>query len=161
MADVVDVAEYVLSKLGPMTAMKLQKLVYYAHAWHLVWDGEPMLDARIEAWANGPVVPELHEMHRDRFKVHPGTFFLAREARDARITITVDPAGGFTWSVPDLMIGGVHTGHAATIAEAAEEGRTCLLQLREGGDVLLQELADKARADGVWAEPPTTLPALA
>jgi uncharacterized phage-associated protein len=43
--------------------MKLQKLVYYAQAWALVWDDEPIFDEEIEAWANGPVVRGLYEAH--------------------------------------------------------------------------------------------------
>lgn len=66
---VLDVAEYILQKQGPMTAMKLQKLVYYAQAWSLVWDEAPVFDERIEAWANGPVVRELYEAHRGCFTV--------------------------------------------------------------------------------------------
>jgi uncharacterized phage-associated protein len=53
-----------------MTAMKLQKLVYYAQAWSLVWDERPLFPERIEAWANGPVVRELYECHRRQFLVH-------------------------------------------------------------------------------------------
>lgn len=52
-----------------MSAMKLQKLVYYAQAWHLVWDEEPLFAERIEAWANGPVVPELYRFHRGVFEL--------------------------------------------------------------------------------------------
>ncbi len=33
MATVHDVAAYILEKRGPMTTMKLQKLVYYSQAW--------------------------------------------------------------------------------------------------------------------------------
>ena len=50
-----------------MSAMKMQKLVYYSQAWHLVWDGVPLFDERIEAWANGPVVRDLYREHRGRF----------------------------------------------------------------------------------------------
>jgi len=64
-----DVAAYILQKHGPMTAMTLQKLVYYAQAWSLVWDEEPLFGERIEAWANGPVVPGLFALHRGMFKV--------------------------------------------------------------------------------------------
>lgn len=52
-----------------MTAMKLQKLVYYSQAWSLVWDEGPLFPDRIEAWANGPVVRELYELHRGMFKL--------------------------------------------------------------------------------------------
>ena len=69
MTSVFDVAAYILRKKGPMTAMKLQKLVYYSQAWSLVWDDEPLFGERIEAWANGPVVPELYLAHRGRFKL--------------------------------------------------------------------------------------------
>lgn len=72
MAQVQDVAAYILSKRGPMTAMKLQKLCYYAQAWHLVWDEHPLFDSRIEAWANGPVIPELYAMHRGRMNLQAG-----------------------------------------------------------------------------------------
>ena len=69
MAQVIDVAEYILAKIGPMTAMKLQKLVYYSQAWHAVWDEQCLFESDIEAWANGPVSPELYEVHRGQFRV--------------------------------------------------------------------------------------------
>ncbi len=69
MASAHDVAAYVLGKCGSMSAMKLQKLLYYSQAWHLVWDGEPLFGERIEAWANGPVVPAIYTRHRGEFTV--------------------------------------------------------------------------------------------
>nr|WP_198955655.1 type II toxin-antitoxin system antitoxin SocA domain-containing protein [Frankia sp. CcI49] len=64
-----DVAAYILDQAGPMTAMKLQKLVYYSQAWHLVWDDEPLFPEQIQAWANGPVVYELFDKHRGQYTV--------------------------------------------------------------------------------------------
>jgi uncharacterized phage-associated protein len=69
MASAHDVAAYILGKLGMMTAMKLQKLVYYSQAWSLVWDERPLFRERIEAWANGPVLPALYDKHRGQFQV--------------------------------------------------------------------------------------------
>lgn len=69
MASVFDVAKYILNRVGPVTAWKLQKLVYYAQAWSLVWDEQPLFPQRIEAWANGPVCPELYNRHRGQFIV--------------------------------------------------------------------------------------------
>lgn len=69
MVSVHDVAAYILKKQGPITAMKLQKLLYYCQAWSLVWDEKPLFRARIEAWANGPVVPDVYARHRGQFKV--------------------------------------------------------------------------------------------
>lgn len=73
MATVFDVAEYILQRCGAMSAMKLQKLVYYSQAWSLVWNDEPLFNEPIEAWINGPVVPVLYQQHRGIFKVNPGS----------------------------------------------------------------------------------------
>jgi len=64
-----DVAAYILEKQGQMTTMKLQKLVYYCQAWSLVWDEEPLFREKIEAWANGPVVRDLYDSHKGKFRV--------------------------------------------------------------------------------------------
>lgn len=69
MAGVLDVAAYILWKQGPMTAMKLQKLVYYSQAWSLVRRGISLFDDEIQAWAYGPVVYELFQQHRGEFVV--------------------------------------------------------------------------------------------
>lgn len=64
-----DVAEYILRRLGRMSTMKLQKLVYYCQAWSLVWDEAPIFKEPIEAWANGPVVRSLFDYHRGMFDI--------------------------------------------------------------------------------------------
>ena len=69
MATVHDVASYILKQLGPTSAMKLQKLVYYCQAWSLVWDERPLFSARIEASVSGPVVPVLYKSHKGKFMV--------------------------------------------------------------------------------------------
>ena len=85
---VLDVAEYILRKQGEMSTWKLQKLCYYAQAWSLVWDDEPLFKEPIEAWANGPVVRNLYDWHQGQFKVSktphgdPGTL-----SKDQRETI--------------------------------------------------------------------------
>lgn len=52
-----------------MTTWKLQKLVYYCQAWHLVWEDQPLFAERVEAWANGPVVRDLYSSHRGSYTV--------------------------------------------------------------------------------------------
>ena len=69
MANVFDVAKYILEKQSPMTTMKLQKLVYYSQAWSIVWDEKPMFAEKIEAWASGPVVRELYDEHKGMFQI--------------------------------------------------------------------------------------------
>jgi uncharacterized phage-associated protein len=69
MATVLDVAQYTLNQRGEITAMKLHKLVYYCQAWSIVWTGNVMFHERIWACNSGPVVRELYEAHRGRFRV--------------------------------------------------------------------------------------------
>lgn len=69
MASAHDVATYIMERRGEMSAMKLQKLVYYSQAWHLVWEEKRLFPDRIEAWANGPVAPSLYREHRGQFKI--------------------------------------------------------------------------------------------
>jgi uncharacterized phage-associated protein len=69
---VLDIAAYILKqqpKRAPITAWKLQKLVYYCQAWSLVWDEKPLFKEKILAWANGPVVKELYNSHKGLFYV--------------------------------------------------------------------------------------------
>lgn len=64
-----DVAAYILKKRGPMSAMKVHKLVYYCQVWSLVWEDRPIFSDGIEAWVNGPVVPALYEKHKGEFQL--------------------------------------------------------------------------------------------
>lgn len=64
-----DVAAYVLEKIGKCTTMKLHKLLYYCQAWSLVWDEAPLFNDKIEAWANGPVIRRLFNYHKGLYEV--------------------------------------------------------------------------------------------
>lgn len=88
MATVFDVADYILAEQGAMATMKLQKLVYYCQGWHLAWDGEPLFDERIEAWASGPVVPALHAALRGVYRVDRA--LLAEKLADAEVVARVN-----------------------------------------------------------------------
>lgn len=72
MANVFDTAKYILeqSESGFMSTMKLQKLCYYSQAWSLVWDDAPLFDEDFQAWANGPVCPELFFKTKGKFSVN-------------------------------------------------------------------------------------------
>lgn len=58
----IDIAE---SSGVSVTPMKIQKLVYFAHGWHLaVRNGEPLINEQVEAWPYGPVIPSLYRALR-------------------------------------------------------------------------------------------------
>lgn len=60
---VFDVANTFLS-FESMTHKKLQKLCYYAQAWHLALEGDPLLKEEFQAWIHGPVCPELYDEYK-------------------------------------------------------------------------------------------------
>lgn len=43
-----------------ITHLKVQKLLYFAEAWHQVIVGSDLFDEQIEAWSHGPVVREVY-----------------------------------------------------------------------------------------------------
>ena len=44
--------------------LKLQKLVYYAQAWHLALRDVPLFEEDFEAWVHGPVIPALYQEYK-------------------------------------------------------------------------------------------------
>jgi uncharacterized phage-associated protein len=54
----------------PIDPMKLQKLVFYAHAWYLGFTGKPLFDEDVFAWPWGPVVPPVYHAFNE-FGRHP------------------------------------------------------------------------------------------
>jgi uncharacterized phage-associated protein len=65
-----DVANWFIGKLAEsgdvVTHLKVQKLLYYSEAWNQVINDEQLFDEEIQAWAHGPVVPEVFQ----EFKQH-------------------------------------------------------------------------------------------
>lgn len=74
MTTVEDVANYFIAlgdeRGGEVSNLKLQKLLYYAQAWHLALYGEPLFAEKFQAWASGPVIPELFWRY-DPFGIDP------------------------------------------------------------------------------------------
>ena len=64
-----DIANYFIWKARkegkPISNKKLQKLLYYSQAWHLVLDdGKPLFDEDFEAWVHGPVIPSIYQKYK-------------------------------------------------------------------------------------------------
>lgn len=104
-ASVHDLAAYILREQGEMSPWTLQKLVYYAQAWALVWDDEPLFRARIEAWAAGPVVPALYKRHRRKFSIDKWSGEPSRLApRQETIDAVITPYGKLTgWLLEQIV----------------------------------------------------------
>lgn len=66
-ASVHDVAAYILQKQSPMLATKLEKLAYYSKAWSIVWDSDELFPEEMQAWASGPICPNLYNIYKGEF----------------------------------------------------------------------------------------------
>lgn len=59
-----EIASFFLNKES-MTPKKLQKLTYYAEAWHqALRDRSLIIDESFEAWVHGPVAPGLYQKYK-------------------------------------------------------------------------------------------------
>src|SRR5579871_3771152 len=81
--------DYAERKGQPVTIMSLLKILYFAHAWHLVKTGKPLVGQPFEAWTRGPVCRVVY----DQFK---GIGSAPIEARATALnveTVQFEPAG--------------------------------------------------------------------
>ena len=75
--------------------LKMQKLVYIAHGWHLALYKEPLVaDEYAEAWEYGPVFPSLH--HEFKYR---GRLPIIEFATD----ICFDEDGNLTTETPEIL----------------------------------------------------------
>jgi uncharacterized phage-associated protein len=69
-----DIANYFIwlaNETGSFVSnLKLQKLVYYAQAWHLAIHEIALFEEDFEAWIHGPVIPVLYQKYK-QFSWHP------------------------------------------------------------------------------------------
>jgi uncharacterized phage-associated protein len=54
-------ANYILKHYGPMSHLKLQKLLFYCDAYCLAYFGEELISDKFEAWVHGPVCRRVYD----------------------------------------------------------------------------------------------------
>lgn len=59
--DSVILANYILKHYGPMSHLKLQKLLYYCDAYCLAFFGVELISDKFEAWVHGPVCKKVYD----------------------------------------------------------------------------------------------------
>ena len=84
------VANYFLSQ-EHLTQLKLHRLIYYAHGWHLALRDEPLMDEFVEASMYGPWIPTVFHEFKD-----VGTSPISRLATD------FDPLTGRWDRIPSI-----------------------------------------------------------
>ena len=108
MATVFDVAKYILDHYGAMSAMKLQKLVFYSQAMSLVWDDVPLFEDDFEAWAKGPVCRKLFDAHKGKFMLNDSEFLTQYQPDTVHLTAeqkeTIDVVVGSLIGYPPYVL---------------------------------------------------------
>jgi uncharacterized phage-associated protein len=77
-----------------LTQIEIQKLVYFAHGWHLALKDQELFPEQIEAWKYGPVVRKLY----DAFKKF-GNSQITQKALDW----TIGPQGKVAYCYPSIQ----------------------------------------------------------
>jgi len=92
-------------RIPNLTPMKLQKLMYYAQAWHLKTFNEPLLDDNFVRWQYGPVVPAVYHEFK-AFGAMPITGrATTRSGPGFGVNIpTIPPDDANAWEVIDAII---------------------------------------------------------
>jgi uncharacterized phage-associated protein len=63
--DIADYFIWIANETGSFISnLKLQKLVYYAQAWHIALHNNPLFEEDFEAWVHGPVIPSLYQKYK-------------------------------------------------------------------------------------------------
>lgn len=81
-----------------VTQMKLQKMVYFAHGYHLAKYAKPLVNEDFEAWKFGPVVPEIYQSYKlygSDYIIDPG--LVPKSARPLTLSDTAIDAVDYTW----------------------------------------------------------------
>ena len=63
-------ADYVLSTHGPMSHLKLQKLLYLIEGYHLAYFTESLIDDEFQAWTHGPVSRKVYDSLKDKSRLY-------------------------------------------------------------------------------------------
>lgn len=89
-----------------LSPLKLQKLVYIAHGWHLAIKNTELVDDEFaEAWQYGPVFPSLYHEFKDSGKgsiAKRATYMEISDGPDFNICVvepSVPVTDDFTWSL--------------------------------------------------------------
>lgn len=64
--DSITLSNYILKHYGPMSHLKLQKLLFYCDAYHLAYFDQELMEDKFEAWMHGPVSRKVYNSLKDK-----------------------------------------------------------------------------------------------
>lgn len=66
--DSLELAKYIICRMAEkgerINHLKLQKLLYYVQAWHMVYTEQPLFEEDFEAWLHGPVLRNVWNYYK-------------------------------------------------------------------------------------------------
>lgn len=84
--DSIVLSRFICAKIGSLSHLKLQKLLFYTQAFHLAYFEEPIIEDEFEAWLHGPVSKKvfIHFRHEKDFMLFD-EFFVLDEFKEKAI----------------------------------------------------------------------------
>lgn len=80
--DSVVLSDYILKHYGPMSHLKLQKLLFYCDAYCLAYFDKELVTDKFEAWVHGPVSRKVYDSLKDKSILYSDLAYSAKEGED-------------------------------------------------------------------------------
>lgn len=64
--DILVLSDYIIKHYGPMSHLKLQKLLFYCDAYHLAYFDRELVSDKFQAWVHGPVCRKVYDSFKDK-----------------------------------------------------------------------------------------------
>ncbi len=122
--------------------LKLQKLVFFTHAWCLAIDGLPAVDERPEAWEYGPVFNSLYHRLKGRGHEAITAFIETVDSRsNAYAALMPSPAHGAFWRILDQVMDRYGTLTALQLSTLSHEPGGPWAQAKEANQAVITDEA--------------------
>lgn len=76
-----------LEERSDLSPMKLQKLVYYAHAWFMAFTDKELIKEEVQAWKFGPVIPDIYHEFKDLGNSNITSFATELEFEESKLKL--------------------------------------------------------------------------
>lgn len=68
--DSIILSDYILKHYGPMSHLKLQRLLFYCDAYHLAYFDKELIEDSFEAWVHGPISRKVYGSLKDKYMLY-------------------------------------------------------------------------------------------
>jgi uncharacterized phage-associated protein len=82
----------------PVTQMQLQKMVYFAHGYHLAKHNQPLVEEIFEAWKFGPVIRSIYDEFKSFGNIPITEIDKAKSQQVSKLSPSAKDSIEFTWA---------------------------------------------------------------